>query len=96
MDLVLPFNLEENEFKGMSHEMLALLKEYIHFSTTSIVASIASFAHILSYLLFIVRTPFNYGVDFLLSNSRIVSTFSLSATCRSTCCFVAFETQSSS
>jgi hypothetical protein len=50
MDLVLPFNLKENEFKGMSHEMLALLKEYVHFSTTSIVVSIASFAHILSYL----------------------------------------------
>ncbi len=45
MDLVLPFNWEENELKGMSHEMLALLEEYAPFSKTSIVASIVWFAH---------------------------------------------------
>ncbi len=45
LDLVFPFRWLVVEFIGMFHDLLALLRECVALSTTSIVASNASFVH---------------------------------------------------
>jgi hypothetical protein len=85
MDLVLLFKWLESEFNGMFHHLLAFLKEYVPFSTTSIVVSTISYVHMT--LLLIVRTWFNYGVDILVFDFKIRDVFFLFVVCRSNMLF---------
>jgi hypothetical protein len=58
----------------MFHDLLALLKECVPLSTTSMVASNALFVHM--PLLVVEGNQFNCGVDFLFCESRVGGRFS--------------------
>jgi hypothetical protein len=58
----------------MFHDLLALLKECVLLSTTSMVASNASFVHM--PLLVVEGNQFNCGADLLLCGSRVGGRFS--------------------
>ncbi len=59
----------------MFHDLLALLKECVPLSTTSIVASNVSFVHV--PLLVFEGIRFNCGANFLLRGLRVGGRFSL-------------------
>jgi hypothetical protein len=69
----------------MFHDLLAFLKEYVPFSTTSIVVSTISYVHM--PLLLIVRAWFNYGVDLLVFDLKIKAIFFLFIACGSNMLF---------
>jgi len=84
-DMVFPFRWSTMELIGMFHDLLALLKECVPFSTTSIATSNISSIHML--LSVFGSTQFNYGVDILFCGLGIRGRFSLLfasfATCKS-------------
>ncbi len=74
LNLVFPFKWSKKELIGMFHDLLALLKECLPISTTSMVASNASFVHM--PLLVVKGNQFNCGGDLLLYGSRVGGRFS--------------------
>jgi hypothetical protein len=85
MDLVLLFKWLQSEFNEMFPDLLDFLKEYVPFSTTSIVVSTISYVH-MPFLL-IVRVWFNYGVDLLVFDLKIRGIFFLFVASRSNMLF---------